>query len=590
MRFPVSAAKVLITLLGRTWRIGTLKAPADLPGERVLYSFWHGSQLPLLYTHRRKGLTVLVSRSRDGGMVAGLLEKMGYKTVRGSSSRGGAEAVSELCASLRAGSCAITPDGPRGPREVPKSGLFTVAERAGVPVKPMGAAAWPALRLSSWDRFIVPLPFSRVAVAEGVPLPPGKLSMTSFTAESGRVSSLASLAVSPLAAVQAFLTGAAAFLALILLWFRPRNERRERLGLVPHICGNPAWLHGSSLGELRGLLPVASMLASRGIPVHMTCFTPSGREFISREGFAGSFLPVDTPSCARRFLARVRPRCLILAETELWPCILRETVLAGIPSGMVNARMSKKSLKRYLPIRRLLAGSLSCFSGILARTAEDASAFRDLGVRPGIIAVAGDGKAAVAPGDPEPGWKRLLLADRPYIIAGSTRQGEEEFVLTAAGLCGMGVVLAPRHMDRVAGAFETAKELGFSPVLFSSAHEPSDCIVLDTHGILPRIYPLGAAAFLGGTVAPVGGHNILEPLSQGLPVIVGPHHENHAALVAQGVQRGVVGVARTPVEMDLILRNWREREGLSDAAVELAASGTLHFREHLSVLLEGLIP
>lgn len=589
MRFSVHAARVLVTLLGRTWRIETLKAPADLPGGRFLYTFWHGSQLPLLFTHRRRGLKVLVSRSRDGGMVADLLQQMGYGTVRGSSSRGGAEAVSELCSSLREGSCAITPDGPRGPRERPKSGLFTVAERAGVPVKPMGAAAWPAARLSSWDRFLIPLPFSRVAIAEGVPIPPGRLSLASFSAETGRVTALASLAVSPLAGLQAFLSAAACSAALPVLAFRPARERRERLGFVPSSASRPAWLHGSSLGELRGLLPVASILSSRGIAVHMTCFTPSGREFIHRAGFTGSFLPLDTPSCVRRFLTRVRPRCLILAETELWPCLLRETVLAGVPAGMVNARMSHRSLKRYSLIRRALAGSLSCFSGILARTEEDAASFRKLGIRPGIVAVAGDGKAAVTPECPEPAWGRLLMPDRPYLVAGSTREGEEEFVLRAAELTGMGVILAPRHSDRIDEAMATAGAMGFMPSLFSSADGPARCIVIDVQGVLPRMYPLGGAAFLGGTVAPVGGHNILEPLGQGIPVIVGPHHWNHASIVSRGLERGVVGVAQTPEEMARLLVEFRGADGVSQAAVELASSGTADFRRHLSELLEGLM-
>ncbi len=589
MRFPTTAARILVTLLGGTWRVETLKAPADLPGERVLFSFWHGSQLPLLFTHRHRGLRVLVSRSRDGGMVAALLHSMGYGTVRGSSSRGGAQAVSDLCAALRKTSCAITPDGPRGPAEVPKAGLFTLAERAGVPVKPMGAAAWPAIRLSSWDRFLVPLPFGRVAVAEGIPIQPERLSPATFGTEIGRVSALAETAVSPLAAAQAFAAGASSALAFPVLFFRPRQERMERLGHSPVAASSPAWLHGSSLGELRGLLPVVSMLASRGVPVYMTCFTPSGRDFIRRGGYNGSFLPLDTPSCVRRFLSRVKPRCLILAETELWPCLLRETVLAGIPAGMVNARISRRSLKRYSAIRRTLAGSLSCFAGILARTEDDAAAFRELGVRPGIVRVAGDGKAAVAPEGPEPGWSRMLQPDLRYVVAGSTRPGEEEFVLKAAKQAGMGVILAPRHSDRVGEALAAAAAGGYAPVLFSRADGPADCVVIDTQGVLSRIYPLGGAAFLGGTVAPIGGHNILEPLSQGLPVVVGPHHGNHGVIVADGVERGVVGVARTPEKMAGFLVEWSGTQGLSRVACELAAAGSLLFRRELSGLLEGLM-
>ncbi len=590
MKFRVGGAKVLVTLLGRSWRTNRITPPSGVVnGPGVLYAFWHGSQLPLLFTHRFRGATVMVSRSRDGGLIADLLNAMGFRTVRGSSSKGGAQAVSAMCSALRSGSGAITPDGPRGPAEVPKGGLYTISFRAGVPVVAMGAAAWPRVRLGTWDRFLVPLPFSGLAVAEGIPIPPEKVSENSVSSELRRVSAVAELAVSPIASLQAAMAGLLVSLALPGLLFRPGQERRERLGAVAATESRPAWLHGSSLGELNGLLPVAAKLASRGIPMFFTCFTPSGREFIRRNGFEGGFLPLDTPGCVQRFLARVKPRCLILAETEIWPTLLRETLLSGIPAGMVNARLSRRSLVGYKLIRRLIGRSLSCFAGILARTESDALAYESLGVRKGTVTVAGDGKAAVSPSGPDFRWTSMLVAGENYLVAGSTRDGEEEFVLKAAKAAGMAVILAPRHRDRIHDAFSTAERLGFSPGLFSSISHPTRCLVLDVQGILPRIYPLGRAAFLGGTVAPIGGHNILEPLLQGVPVVVGPHHEKHRELVTAGIQQGVVGVASTPEEMAVILGKWMTGKNTSEVAKRLGATECSRFDRELDKLLDGMM-
>lgn len=531
----------------------------------------------------------MVSRSRDGALIASLLEAMGFTTVRGSSSRSGAEAAASMCSILDRASCAITPDGPRGPAGEAKSGVLTIATRARVPITAMGVGAWPGVRLASWDRFLVPLPGSRVAVAEGIPIPPDRISEVTLAAEMGRVSAAAEVAVSPMAALQAAVAGVAGALAIPLLLFRPSRERRERLGGGSAPGSRPAWLHGSSLGELRGLLPVAEKLASRQVPVYFTCFTGSGRNFIEREGFEGSFLPIDTPGCVQRFLSRVKPRCLVLAETEIWPCLLWETVLRGIPAGMVNARLSRRSMKGYSFIRRLVAGCLSSFAGILARTPEDAESFKRLGVRERIISTAGDGKAAVRPLAPNPEWKRMIVPGLPYLVAGSTREGEEEFVLRAAKAAGMGVILAPRHGERLSGVLATAKRLGWSPVPFSGCDAPGECLVLDVQGVLPRIFPLGAAAFLGGTVAPVGGHNILEPLSHGLRVVVGPHHENHRRIVEKGVTLGVVQVAHSPGEMAAILRKWMNDPGPEGAAVALAGVENLCFNRELDTLLEGMM-
>lgn len=139
-------------------------------GEPVLFAVWHGRLLPLTFYHRHQGITALISRSEDGEYIARIVEKWGYRTVRGSSSRGGGAALRELVREARAGqSLAITPDGPRGPRQELQPGVITAAQLTGLPIIPLAAGCARAWWPGSWDRFMVPRPFARVEVRYGQP-------------------------------------------------------------------------------------------------------------------------------------------------------------------------------------------------------------------------------------------------------------------------------------------------------------------------------------------------------------------------------------------------------------------------------------
>jgi hypothetical protein len=176
---PVTTAAIalghlLILALGRTWRVRHVGqervARARFGGGRgpVLYAFTHGVLLPLTFTHRDRGIRVLVSQSRDGEIIARILGRLGFDTARGSSSRGGDRAALKLAALGREGyDLAVTPDGPRGPRGSVAPGVAVVAARSGAPIVPVAVAARPAWNARSWDRFLVPPPFARVWVVYG---------------------------------------------------------------------------------------------------------------------------------------------------------------------------------------------------------------------------------------------------------------------------------------------------------------------------------------------------------------------------------------------------------------------------------------
>lgn len=167
----------LLRLLGATWRITRIGiAESDqrmlARGERCVYAFWHARLLPLVYTHRGRGIAVLVSRHRDGELITRILTKTGFVTGRGSSTRGGEEGLRDMLEwAEKKRLLAITPDGPRGPAEQVKPGLLFLASRTGFPIVPVAAAARPAWRLRSWDGFRVPRPFAHVLVAYGSPIP-----------------------------------------------------------------------------------------------------------------------------------------------------------------------------------------------------------------------------------------------------------------------------------------------------------------------------------------------------------------------------------------------------------------------------------
>ena len=168
------AGVVLVRLLGRTWRIGASHTEEikklRASGKRIIFSLWHGELLPLLYHHRGEGVTVLISEHGDGEIIARIAESLGYRTVRGSTSRGAARALLELVREVEDGhDLAITPDGPRGPAKSVAPGVAVVANRSAASVIAAAVFAPSAWRLKSWDRFLIPRPFARVSIAYSDP-------------------------------------------------------------------------------------------------------------------------------------------------------------------------------------------------------------------------------------------------------------------------------------------------------------------------------------------------------------------------------------------------------------------------------------
>lgn len=338
-------------------------------------------------------------------------------------------------------------------------------------------------------------------------------------------------------------------LALLRLYWRgrrdPDHRRRwaERLGFAPPLPrAGCLWIHAVSVGEARAALPLIRALRTRypEIPLLVTTTTLTGSRQV-REALGDQvehvYAPYDLPGAVRRFLRRTRPRLAVIMETELWPNLLRRCAAAGVPVLIANARLSERSARGYARIRSLTAAMLQDVASIAAQADADAARFRDLGARR--VQVIGNLKYDLALPDelPERGrqLRRESLGEKRRIwIGASTHAGEEELLLDAFALVRprwpeLLLLLVPRHPERFDGVAALCRERGFEPVRRSERRScaPDTAVFLgDSMGELLLFYAAADLAFVGGSLVPTGGHNVLEPALLGLPVAFGPHMFN----------------------------------------------------------------
>jgi 3-deoxy-D-manno-octulosonic-acid transferase len=315
---------------------------------------------------------------------------------------------------------------------------------------------------------------------------------------------------------------------------RARQGLRDRLRPLPAGVRADVWLHAASVGETEAAMPLLAELAERGISVVATTQTVTGRDNLRRRlpGLATRLVPLDVMPLVRPSFARVRPRVLVVVETELWPNLIWAARDADVSVVLVSARISDRSLPRYRRVAPLVRRVLAAVDAIGARSEEDAARFVALGAPPERVRIVGDLKLDRLP-PPEPGDRLCeALGKGPLFVAGSTHAGEEEVVLAAwealrAGPApGLRLVLAPRHVERASAVARLARERGFGAALRTAGGARADVVVLDTVGELASVYHRADLVFCGGSLVAVGGHNLLEPVQAGRVVVCGPHLEN----------------------------------------------------------------
>ena len=360
------------------------------------------------------------------------------------------------------------------------------------------------------------------------------------------------------------------FATLGVLWrgLRARDYWRgglARFGFGPRRAGDGVWVHAVSVGEVQVAAILIGALRERdhALEVTLTCATPTGRARARTllPGVDVRYAPYDLPGCLRRCLARLRPRLLIIVEAELWPNLLHEAGRAGLPVVIASARVSARSAGFYRRLPGLLRPALAGNVWVGAQTAADVERFASLGVNPRRLTLVGNVKFDRTL--PDDIYERGMLirgcyaAGRPVWVAGSTHPAEEPIVLQAHRLLLQHeprslLILAPRHPGRFDAAAAAIAAAGFRQVRRSSAltaNEPrSDLgldgshsvLLLDTLGELLEFYAAADVAFVGGSLVPVGGHNLLEPAALGLPVVAGPEQFNSPDIARALVQQGAL--------------------------------------------------
>jgi 3-deoxy-D-manno-octulosonic-acid transferase len=386
----------------------------------------------------------------------------------------------------------------------------------------------------------------------------------------------------------------------------------QRLGYLPRRGGRPCgWIHAVSVGESIAAAPIVEGLRrlAPAVPLVMTTVTETGARIVA-ERFGGAvdhrFFPLDLPGAVRRAADAINPGFVVCMETELWPNVLRTLARRGVPVMIANGRVSDRSYPRYRAVRRLLRAVLRDIRVFAMQSDEDARRIIELGAPRDRVFVTGNLKHEAPPEQAEAAeaWRhRLGLgAGTPAWIAGSTHHGEEEVVLDAhRGLLervpDARLVVAPRHPERVPEVAELARRRGFEVVRRSElpqTQRPGAVIVVDTVGELASIYSVGLVGFVGGSLVPSGGHNVLEPAVRAKPVLFGPHTENFRESV--GLLRASGGglIVRDGAELLAALTGLfgdRERcAALGSAAREAAGSRDGAVRETLALIERFLLP
>jgi 3-deoxy-D-manno-octulosonic-acid transferase len=378
------------------------------------------------------------------------------------------------------------------------------------------------------------------------------------------------------------------------LWWRGRRvpayrrHWRERFGwLAPMPAQSVVWIHAVSVGEVRAAQPLVRSLQQRWPhkAFLLTTTTPAGRETVRRL-FAGSlrcaYLPWDLPGPVRRFLSRVSPEVAIVLETEIWPNLYRAASLHGIPLLLVNARLSPSSMRGYARLRGLTRATLGLVERIAAQTDEDAQRFLDLGAGRQQLTVSGNLKFdAQLPTDfatRSARWRDRLARSRHIWIAGSTHPGEETPLLDAHRRLldrfpDTLLLLAPRHPERAGDVAALCERAGIDHDLLSRVHTSAGgdrVLIVDVLGELAYLYGVADVAFVGGSLVDAGGHNPVEAVLAGAPVVTGPYLDNFAFVYRKLAEQKAVCSVSTGAALARTVDSWfadaRRRQAIADAA------------------------
>ncbi len=376
--------------------------------------------------------------------------------------------------------------------------------------------------------------------------------------------------------------------------YRRRWGERLALGLRPLRLHASVWIHAVSVGEVLAAAPLIRMLLERypATPLVITTTTPTGSERVRAlfgDRVTHAYCPWDLPDALGRFHRAFNPRLVLVMETELWPNLVASAYKRAVPVLLVNGRLSLSSYLGYARLPALTEPMMGALARVLSQTEDEAARFRHLGAD--AVEVTGNIKFDLSLSDTlrdQAAGLRSSFGQRPVWIAASTHEGEDQAVLEAHGWIRQTrpdalLVLVPRHPERFDDVSALIQEYGFGCVRRSTGADTGNAGVFlaDTMGELLMLLGTADAAFVGGSLVPVGGHNLLEPAAWRLPVLSGPHWHNfehvarlleHAGALtsvsnAEELGRSITGLLCNEAE--------RERQGAAGAAVVAEHRGAL---------------
>ncbi len=372
------------------------------------------------------------------------------------------------------------------------------------------------------------------------------------------------------------------------------------------------WIHAVSVGEVQAALPLVRELQLRypGCSIVITTTTPTGSGRVRAE-FGDSvfhvYLPYDLPGAVERFLIRIKPKCLLVMETELWPNLFYQSRQRNIPVVVANARLSERSFTGYQRLQKLTQATLGQISLIAAQGESDAQHFVSLGFPPENIHVTGSIKFDLdIPESVVKSGKKLRQSfgegsenkQRPVWIAASTHEGEDEKILQAFAVVREKIpdallILVPRHPERFSMVATLCERQGFTVVRWS---DNKDCdastqvFVGDAMGELLIFYAASDVAFVGGSLVPTGGHNILEPAALGLPVLTGPHVFNFEEISKAMLKAGALQQVENSEQLAVVVSDLLARSETRQAMGEHGKKLVTENRGSLEKLLKLVQP
>lgn len=602
----------------------------NLPDTPLIIAMWHGQGLLLPFIRPRDDIkvAVMVARHIDGDIVHETLKRFGMTTIRGAGAgrkgkdKGGFAALRACMKALRQDTTvALTADIPPGPARKAGLGLVTLAKLSGRAILPCAVVTNHHLKLNTWSGFTVNLPFSNMVMAGGEQIRvPRHASddelevyrkqlednLNEVTARAYRLSGRPEKGVpnendptgyGPVLRTYIRLTRLFQPSARVLLKIRERQGKEEggriteRLGMpsTPRLPGPLVWLHAASVGETIAVLNlIERMLAARsGLQVLLTTGTVTSAKLARTrlpDGAVHQYIPLDAPDFMARFFDYWRPDAIILTESEIWPNLIREARLRGLPLLLINARMSPRSFRRWRGRFKIARPLFSSLDLVLAQNDRYAGYFERLGARY-VIAVGNLKLDASPPPAKEDSLARLkkTINGRPVFLAASTHPGEESIVAQVherlrKDFPDLLTIIVPRHPDRGAEISNQLKSRGFKSALRSKNQPPNgkvDIYLADTIGELGLFYALSPVAFVGGSLVPHGGQNPIEAIAHGTAVLTGPEVHNFQESYAQLLEAGACIEVNTAAELTeqtrKLLRNENTRKKLvASARAELA--------------------